>query len=1322
MLCQKLKRSAHLIFSIILAFCRIENDTCKRQFFREKSPEKVVSLLVKFGFLIAPFFLLSVSVQDSFAGKFDSYPYEIYRNLKNTVPEDAGNALLLTLTATNVACNGGNNGSIASNLSGGSGGTVNYTITPGSATNTTGIFPNLIAGAYTVLANDGGITTSSSISITEPALQLSSSISAQINVGCKGNSTGSLTVSGNGGTTTYSYSKDAGVTYQGSGTFASLSAGSFTVKVKDANGCTVNQAATITEPATVLTSSITSQTNVACKGSSTGSLTVTGIGGTAIYIYSIDGGATFQASGTFGSLSVGSYTVKVKDANGCTVNQVVTITEPAILLGATITSQTNVSCKGGATGSVTVAGTGGTAVYQYSKNGGTTYQATGTFGALMAGVYTIRVKDANGCTFDQPITITEPALALGSSIVAQSNVLCKGGATGSVTISGTGGTTAYQYSKNGGTTYKASGTFGTLGAGVYTIRVKDANNCTFDQPVTISEPAVALNVTSSSNSPVCTNATLNLSATGTGGNGSYTYSWTGPNSFSSTSQNPSIVNPTTAASGNYTVTVKDANNCTAISIVSVTINAAPTVMVNASINSICAGGSVTLTSSSNIPPTVSWSSNPAGFSSSVANPPTVNPNVTTTYTATYTNPATGCSNSASTAVTVNPSPVITIQPNYCAVPGKVRLTASGGTTYTWTTGETTNPIFTDVANTYGVSSTNAFGCTGSAFLPVANELVTNGDFSAGNTGFSSTYGYVPVSTNALWPEGLYGVGPNPTAYHSNFWGRDHTTNSGNFMIVNGTGLAGVVVWQETVTVLPNTPYYFSAWAMSLNSVPPYANLQFKVNGTLVGTTAPLAARPANNNPPYNWQRFYGNWNSGAATTAVIQIVDLQTALGGNDFGLDDVSYGTLAAIPFTIAPTVNPTATACSGKTMYLKANITGGKAPITYSWTGPNGFTSALKDPVIPNASVVHSGLYTLTVVDGYGCIPVIGTTNATILPSPAPLISSISGSGIVCPSSLEKYWTPPQSNVTSSWGVTGGSIIGSSVKDSVNIQWSASGNGIITLKSTNTVNLCDSTVTKTVLIQDLIPPVINCPASLNLSGCDETALTVNPYSATEVTIPLSQLTLAGGSASDNCALASITYKDTKSGINPVVVTRTYSAYDFAGNKSSCNQIINIKDNTPPSLVVPASFGFCVEDLISAAIVSSLLQLNPTPDYFLFKKGSNTLDVNPVNFSDNCTPANQLVLHWTIDFSSTAPTPSISGTGQPSAYVSDINFPGDGATFLDVTHTITYWMTDLAGNESVHKAVVITIHPRPELSYHNQSNSSECTFFSLWWDEARKT
>src|SRR5207247_7357061 len=103
---------------------------------------------------------------------------------------------------------------------------------------------------------------------------------------------------------------------------------------------------------------------------------------------------TFGASGTFSNLAAGSYTITVKDANGCTTTQGVTITQPSAALSSSISSQTNVACFGGSTGSVTVSASGGTAPYTYSKDG-VNFGASGTFGSLAAGSYTITVKDAN---------------------------------------------------------------------------------------------------------------------------------------------------------------------------------------------------------------------------------------------------------------------------------------------------------------------------------------------------------------------------------------------------------------------------------------------------------------------------------------------------------------------------------------------------------------------------------------------------------------------------------------------------------------------------------------------------------------------------------------------------------------------------------------------------------------------------------------------------------------------------------------------------------------------------------------------------------------
>src|SRR5207248_1571246 len=453
---------------------------------------------------------------------------------------------------TNVACFGGSTGSVTV---AGSGGTSPYTYAiDGTTFGASGTFSSLGAGSYTITVKDAnGCTTTQGVTITQPAAALSSSISSQTNVACFGNSTGSVTVTGSGGTGPYTYAID-GVTFGNSGTFNNLAAGSYTVTVKDANGCTTTQPVTITQPASALGSSISSQTNVACFGGSTGSVTVAGSGGTSPYTYAIDG-TTFGASGTFSSLAAGSYTVTVKDAHGCTTTQAVTITQPASAVSASISSQTNVACFGGSTGSVTVAGSGGTSPYTFSKDG-VNFGASGTFGSLAAGSYTVTVKDANGCTTTQPVTITQPASALGSSISSQTNVACFGGATGSVTVAGSGGTSPYTYAIDG-TTFGASGTFSSLGAGSYTITVKDANGCTTTQGVTITQPAAAFSSSISSQTNVACfgNPTGSVTVTGSGGTGPYTYAIDGVTFGNSGTFN-------NLAAGSYTVTVKDANGCT----------------------------------------------------------------------------------------------------------------------------------------------------------------------------------------------------------------------------------------------------------------------------------------------------------------------------------------------------------------------------------------------------------------------------------------------------------------------------------------------------------------------------------------------------------------------------------------------------------------------------------------------------------------------------------------------------------------------------------------------------------------------------------------
>ena len=224
---------------------------------------------------------------------------------------------------TNVLCAGNSTGAIDITVSGGTGPYL-------FAWTGTGVVPaiedqtGLAAGLYSIVVTDASGCSSVSVAftITEPPI-LTGSITSQTNVSVSGGNDGSVTVAGAGGTPPYQYSLNAG-TYQASGTFGTLTAGIYTVTVKDNNSCTKDVSVIITQPAPPLTGTIVSQTDVICFGTSTGSVTVAGSNGMPPYDYSLDGGP-FQISGTFGSLTAGSHTVTVRDAALTTVNVAVNI-------------------------------------------------------------------------------------------------------------------------------------------------------------------------------------------------------------------------------------------------------------------------------------------------------------------------------------------------------------------------------------------------------------------------------------------------------------------------------------------------------------------------------------------------------------------------------------------------------------------------------------------------------------------------------------------------------------------------------------------------------------------------------------------------------------------------------------------------------------------------------------------------------------------------------------------------------------------------------------------------------------------------------------
>jgi len=273
-------------------------------------------------------------------------------------------------------------------------------------------------------------------------------------------------------------------TYASSGTYT------VTLTITD-SGCSDSETINLTVYPTP-TVSIT-PTHITCNGLTNGSISIALTTGTAPLqniAWSPSGGTGTTASG----LGAGVYNVTFEDANGCDGTASTTITQPAaMVLDLTSTNATcNGTCNGTANANVF---SGGTAPFDYDWGSGSNPNNSASTGSLcgLAGAaggsqnYTVTVTDANLCSTTGVVAISVPAdLTLSES--AHTNVACNGQSNGSTTVSAGGGTAAYQYSINGGTTWQAGTTFGSLSAGSYTITVRDAHSCTKTLNITISEP------------------------------------------------------------------------------------------------------------------------------------------------------------------------------------------------------------------------------------------------------------------------------------------------------------------------------------------------------------------------------------------------------------------------------------------------------------------------------------------------------------------------------------------------------------------------------------------------------------------------------------------------------------------------------------------------------------------------------------------------------------------------------------------------------------------------------------------------------------------
>ena len=618
------------------------------------------------------------------------------------------NVLSASASQVAVSCNGGSNGSAIATVSGGTT-PYNYSWSPAGGTSSTAT--GLTAGNYTVTVTDNNsCQVTASVTVTQPAaLAATASVTA---TSCNGGSNGTAAVTVSGGTPGYTYSWSPGG--GAAATATGLTAGTYTCTITDANFCTKTQTVTVTQPS-VIASSISSQTNVACNGGSNGAATVTVSGGTPGYTYSWSpsGGTAVTAAG----LTAGTYTCTITDANSCTKTQSVTVTQPTAI-SASISSQTNIACNGGSNGAATISASGGAPgyTYQWSPSGGTAATATG----LTAGIYTCTVTDANSCTKTKTVTLTQPA-ALNAS-ASQVAVSCNGGSNGRAIANVSGGTTPYTYSWSpaGGTSSTATG----LTAGNYTVTVTDNNSCEATASVTVMQPA-ALTASATATDVSC-NGGSNATATATAGGGvtPYTYSWSPAGGTSATA--------TGLSARTYTVIVQDNNGCQSTATTSVGQPSAITATTSFTAVSCNGGNNGTASVSANGGTgTLGYSWAPSGGTANTATSLTAG-----TYTVTITDDNT-CQ--ATKTVTVTQPTAITGSTAKTDISchgnndGTATVTASGGTgtlTYSWAPAGGTSATATNLAGgIYTVTITDDNSCELTKAATIIDPAVLTADIN-----------------------------------------------------------------------------------------------------------------------------------------------------------------------------------------------------------------------------------------------------------------------------------------------------------------------------------------------------------------------------------------------------------------------------------------------------------------------------------------------------------------------------------------------------------------------------------------------------------------
>jgi gliding motility-associated-like protein len=885
-----------------------------------------------------------------------------------------------------------------------SGGVMPYAfdwIGPNDFSSTNANLVDLESGTFTVVVTDandcqvsGSVTLTSSLSLTQTAVV--SVYPSGDNISCYGASDGFINVTTSGEPDfTWNWSGPNGFTAT-SEDITNVIAGSYTLEITDANGCTLDTTIVLTEP-TPLVQEINSPTyasgdNISCNGLDDGSIAYTVNGGSPNYVYAWDNGMTTP---DIAGLTVGNYTVTVTDINGCTIDTTIVLTEPTPLVqeinSPTYASGDNISCNGLDDGSIAYTVNGGSPNYVYAWDNGMT---TPDIAGLTAGNYTVTVTDINGCTIDTTIVLTEPTPLLqdinSPTYASGDNISCNGLDDGSIAYTVNGGSPNYVYAwDNGMTTPDIAG----LTAGNYTVTVTDINGCTIDTTIVLTEPTPLVQEINSPTYASGDNISCNglddgsIAYTVNGGSPNYVYAW-------DNGMTTSDIAGLTA--GNYTVTVTDINGCTLDTTIVLT---EPTPLVQ-EINSptyasgdniSCNGlddGSIAYTVNGGSPNYVyAWDN---GMTT-----PDIAGLTAGNYTVTVTD-INGCTIDT-TIVLIEPTPLVQEinSPTYASGDniscnglddGSIAYTVNGGSpnyVYVWDNGMTTSDIAGLTAGNYTVTVTDINGCTIDTTIvlteptPLVQEI-NSPTYASGDN----------ISCNGLDDGSIaYTVnGGSPNYVYA--WDNGMTTpdiaglTAGNYTVtvtdINGCSLDTTIMLSEpTILEIYLDPSVYEG-GYNVSSCYPNGEIDLTITG---GSSS-----------------YSIIWNNGATIenltdlsegTYSVTVIDLNGCLI-----TDEITLTSAGGFSTSIsAPTYNGAWNiSCNGQSDgRINLVINGGISPFVFEWS--NGATSQ-------NVTNVPAGEYSVTITDGNGCVRL----ETIVLTEPEPLISSAfvisdyNGSDISC------------------------------------------------------------------------------------------------------------------------------------------------------------------------------------------------------------------------------------------------------------------------------------------------------------------------------------